>query len=207
MITTTTATAAIPLGLAEPREGRGWLRYDPLQPQGRAEQDPRILWYQKQGHHFSCKFHPAIGGPCQNELMVRCPNHFTRSLRNLAREWLSSVVNWDNDEHDEPLWSDFKDIFKQEYAVQTNERLILEGLANLAMKPNERAPRQNHTDCQSDQRKFCRLQSHHPGSTQHQPRDFQPYVPDIQKAIHCHDVQLLQEYCSRNCSRPHLHQN
>jgi len=28
-------------------------------------------------------------------------------------------------------------VFKQEYAVQTNERLILEGLSNLAMKPNE----------------------------------------------------------------------
>ncbi len=35
------------------------------------------------------------------------------------------------------MWSDFKDIFKQEYAVQTNKRLILEGLANLAMKPTE----------------------------------------------------------------------
>ncbi len=30
-----------------------------------------------------------------------------------------------------------KEIFKNEYAVQTNERLILEGLANLAMKPNK----------------------------------------------------------------------
>jgi hypothetical protein len=47
------------------------------------------------------------------------------------------VVDWDDDEHDQPLWSDFKEIFKQEYAVQANERLILEGLANLAMKPNE----------------------------------------------------------------------
>ncbi len=47
------------------------------------------------------------------------------------------MVDWDEDEHDQPLWSDFKEIFKQEYAVQTNERLILEGLANLVMKPNE----------------------------------------------------------------------
>ncbi len=47
------------------------------------------------------------------------------------------MVNWDNDEHDQPLWLDFKEIFKQEYAIQTNQRLILEGLANLAMKPNE----------------------------------------------------------------------
>jgi len=28
-------------------------------------------------------------------------------------------------------------LFKQEYAVQTNDKLILEGLSNLAMKPNE----------------------------------------------------------------------
>jgi hypothetical protein len=63
--------------------------------------------------------------------------HFANSLRNPAREWLSSVVNWDDDEHDQPLWSDFKEIFKQEYAVQTNERLMLEGLSILAMKPNE----------------------------------------------------------------------
>jgi hypothetical protein len=34
-------------------------------------------------------------------------------------------------------WSHFKDIFKQEYAVQTNELLILEGLTNLAMKSVE----------------------------------------------------------------------
>jgi hypothetical protein len=63
--------------------------------------------------------------------------HFINSLHNPALEWLSSVVDWDNDEHDQPLWSDFKEIFKQEYAMQTNERLILEGLANVAMKPNE----------------------------------------------------------------------
>jgi hypothetical protein len=63
--------------------------------------------------------------------------HFANSLQNPAREWLSSVVDWDDDEHDQTVWSDFKDIFKQEYAVQTNERLILEGLANLAMKPIE----------------------------------------------------------------------
>ncbi len=63
--------------------------------------------------------------------------HFANALRNPAREWLSSVVDWDDEENDQPLWSDFKVVFKQEYAVQTNEQLILEGLANLAMKPSE----------------------------------------------------------------------
>jgi hypothetical protein len=47
------------------------------------------------------------------------------------------VVDWDDDERDQPVWSKFKDVFEQEYAVQTNERLILERLANLAMKPSE----------------------------------------------------------------------
>jgi hypothetical protein len=43
----------------------------------------------------------------------------------------------DDNELDQYLWSDLKDLFKQEYAVQMNEQLILEGLSNLAMKPTE----------------------------------------------------------------------
>jgi hypothetical protein len=50
---------------------------------------------------------------------------------------LSSIVDWNTDEDVRLVWSDFKDLFKQEYAVQTNDKLILEGLSNLAMKPNE----------------------------------------------------------------------
>jgi len=64
-------------------------------------------------------------------------HHFANSLRNPAREWLSSIVDWSTDEDVRLVWSDFKDLFKQEYAVQTNDKLILEGLSNLAMKPNE----------------------------------------------------------------------
>jgi hypothetical protein len=50
---------------------------------------------------------------------------------------LSSIVDWNTDENVRLVWSDFKDLFKQEYAVQTNDKLILEGLSNLAMKSNE----------------------------------------------------------------------
>jgi hypothetical protein len=63
--------------------------------------------------------------------------HFINSLRNPAREWLSSIVDWNTDENVRLVWSDFKDLFKQEYAVQTNEKFILEGLSNLAMKSNK----------------------------------------------------------------------
>jgi len=64
-------------------------------------------------------------------------HHFANSLWNPAREWLSSIVNWNTDKNVRLVWSDFKNLFKQEYAVQTNDKLILEGLSNLAMKPNE----------------------------------------------------------------------
>jgi hypothetical protein len=64
-------------------------------------------------------------------------HHFANSLRNPAREWLSSIVDWNMDENVRLVWSDFKDLFKQEYAVQTKDKLIREGLSNLAMKSNE----------------------------------------------------------------------
>jgi hypothetical protein len=64
-------------------------------------------------------------------------HHFANSLRNPARELLSSIVDWNTYKDVRLVWSDFKDLFKQKYAVQTNDKLILEGLSNLAMKPNE----------------------------------------------------------------------
>ncbi|MFN9942096.1 MAG: hypothetical protein ACK56I_21750, partial [bacterium] len=64
-------------------------------------------------------------------------HHYANSLRTPAREWLSSRVDWNTDDNVRVLWSDFNDLFKQEYEVQTNDNLILEGLSNLAMKPNE----------------------------------------------------------------------
>ncbi len=50
---------------------------------------------------------------------------------------MSSIVNWNTDENVRLLWSDFKDLFKQEYAVQTNDKLILEGFLNSVMRPSE----------------------------------------------------------------------
>jgi len=44
-------------------------------------------------------------------------HHFANSPRNPALEWLSSIVDWSTDEDVRLVWSDFKDLFKQEYAV------------------------------------------------------------------------------------------
>jgi len=38
-------------------------------------------------------------------------HHIANALPNLAPEWLSSVVDCNNDETVQPLWSDFKDLF------------------------------------------------------------------------------------------------
>ena len=88
-------------------------------------------------------------------------HHFANSLRNPAREWLSSIVDWNTDDNVRLLWSDFKDLFKQEYAVQTNDKLILEGLSNLAMKPNETTneliAHPHHPDHKSHQGKLRRI--------------------------------------------------
>jgi hypothetical protein len=84
-------------------------------------------------------FHPAPGGPCKKSRWMDAQTYynFANTLRNPAPEWLSSMVDMDNEDPNQLLWMDFKGLFKQEYAVQTNDRLILEGLSNLAMKPNE----------------------------------------------------------------------
>jgi hypothetical protein len=37
---------------------------------------------------------------CRLEDLAKTNYHFANSLRNPAREWLSSVANWDDDEHD-----------------------------------------------------------------------------------------------------------
>jgi hypothetical protein len=63
--------------------------------------------------------------------------HLANALRILARKWLFSVVDKENEELTQLKWSVFKDIFKHEYTIKTNEQFILEGLISLAMKPEE----------------------------------------------------------------------
>jgi hypothetical protein len=118
---------------------RGRRRPCQFQPQGGAEQDPGILRSKSKDTISAADFIWRLEDLAKTNRWIDAQNyyHFANSLRNMAREWLSSVVIWDDNEHDQPLWSDFKEIFKQEYAVQMNERLILEGLSSLAMKPNE----------------------------------------------------------------------
>jgi hypothetical protein len=93
----------------------------------------------KASKRFGRRFHQMIGGLSDDESMDRCSNLLPCcQCTPQSSSWiaiLSGGLGWWGTWP--PLWSDFQDVFKQEYAVQTNERLNLEWLANLGMKPLE----------------------------------------------------------------------
>jgi hypothetical protein len=64
-------------------------------------------------------------------------NNFANAFTGVARRWLYLMVDMLNYGEDQFLWSIFKPRFQKENAVQTNDKLIMEGLSNLTMKPNE----------------------------------------------------------------------
>jgi len=64
-------------------------------------------------------------------------NNFANVLRGIARKWLFSMVNYLDYGANQLTWTNWKHRFQKQYAVQTNEKLIIEGLANLIMKLNE----------------------------------------------------------------------
>jgi hypothetical protein len=64
-------------------------------------------------------------------------SNFGMALRGSADIWLESMVTLQKIEGDRRRWSIIKPYFKAEFAVQTNEKLILDGLAHMAMKKTE----------------------------------------------------------------------
>jgi hypothetical protein len=64
-------------------------------------------------------------------------NNFANVLRGVARKWLFSMVNYLDYGANQLTWTNWKPRFQKQYAVQTNEKLIIEGLANLIMKSRE----------------------------------------------------------------------
>jgi len=57
--------------------------------------------------------------------------YFANSLR-----MVSSMVDMNNEEPNQLHWSEFKDLFKQDYSVQMNGSLILEGFIQSGNKAN-----------------------------------------------------------------------
>jgi hypothetical protein len=59
------------------------------------------------------------------------------TLNGFARDWLFAIVEMLDWTTDQLTWTNLKPRFQRQFATQTDEKMIIEGLSNLAMKPGE----------------------------------------------------------------------
>ncbi len=59
------------------------------------------------------------------------------TLKGFARDWLFATVEMLDWEGDQLTWTNLKPRFQRQFATQTDEKLIIDWLSNLAMKPAE----------------------------------------------------------------------
>jgi hypothetical protein len=59
------------------------------------------------------------------------------TLKCFARDWLFATVEMLDWMADQLTWTNLKPRFQRQFATQTDEKMIIEGLSNLAMKPYE----------------------------------------------------------------------
>jgi hypothetical protein len=59
------------------------------------------------------------------------------TLRGFAQDWFFATVEMLDWEGDQLNWTNLKPRFQNQFATQTDDSFIIEGLSNLAMKPNE----------------------------------------------------------------------
>jgi hypothetical protein len=64
-------------------------------------------------------------------------SNFGMALRGSANIWLESMITLQEIEGDRERWSLIKPYFKAEFAIETDDKLILDGLAHMAMKNTE----------------------------------------------------------------------
>jgi len=62
---------------------------------------------------------------------------FGMALRGSANIWLESMITLQKIKGDRERWSIIKPFFKSEFAVETDDKLILDGLAHTAMQQTE----------------------------------------------------------------------
>jgi hypothetical protein len=59
------------------------------------------------------------------------------TLKGFARDWLFATVQMLDWTADQLTWTNLKPRFQRQFATQTDEKMIIKGLSNLAMKPYE----------------------------------------------------------------------
>jgi hypothetical protein len=63
--------------------------------------------------------------------------NMANTLKGFARDWLFASVEMLDWTADQLTWTNLKPRFQRQFATQTDEKMIIKGLSNLAMKPNE----------------------------------------------------------------------
>ncbi len=59
------------------------------------------------------------------------------TLKGFTRDWLFATVEMLDWTTDQLTWTNMKPRFQRQFATQTDEKMIIEGLSNLAMKPGD----------------------------------------------------------------------
>jgi len=59
------------------------------------------------------------------------------ALKGLARDWLFATAEMLDWSVDQLTWTNLKPRFQKQFATQTDDKLIIDGLSNLAMGPNK----------------------------------------------------------------------
>lgn len=59
------------------------------------------------------------------------------ALRGSANTWLDSQITLKNIVGDRERWTIIRPFFKEEFAIKSDDKLILDGLAHMAMQPTE----------------------------------------------------------------------
>jgi hypothetical protein len=67
------------------------------------------------------------------------------ALKGFAHDWFFAMAEMLNWSADQLTWTNLKPRFQKQFATQTNDKLIIDGLSNLAMGPNELLARITNT--------------------------------------------------------------
>jgi hypothetical protein len=80
-----------------------------------------------------------------------------------VREWLFSITDMYGYRGEDLIWTKFKSLFLEELAVQTNYKVLIDGLANMAMKLEETTmDLLNESPKQSSRRVMTPMNGTHP---------------------------------------------
>jgi hypothetical protein len=64
-------------------------------------------------------------------------HHLSLALKSSAEKWLNSKLSMHPYTAAEKTWTSFKPLFKREFATQTDDKFIINGLMNINMKPRK----------------------------------------------------------------------